>query len=139
MNQSLNYDLTATVAAVRAANLYSSCVTVRQATNIPDVVGQVDLTSAGFADIAGAVAVPCMRAPISPARIYADETKFQNSVESLNVFHLLLDGYYAQVPEAEASLATLQAVVDGVTHEVLGVESDSQKTMTRLKIRQVGA
>lgn len=136
MNQSLQFDLSAPIAAVTAAGLFSSLCTVKQATNVPNAeTGQVDLTDAGFTNII--TDVPCMRAPFNPVRIMADSKATPTMSEEFNPFHLLLNGYYPQVPEALNSPAQLLVIIDGVQHDILGVESDSQKQMTRLHVTQV--
>ena len=121
--------------------LFDSLCTVQEATNIPDSTGQIDLTDTGYASIAGVVNVPCMRSPLSDSRIIATEVNRIEMSESTNLFHVLLDGYFPQVPEALASTGTLRAIIDGVVHQVLGVESSSQLAQalqTRLKVQQVG-
>ena len=51
--------------------------------------------------------------------------------------HLLLNGYYPQMTPDNQIPQGWQAVVDGVTYEILGVEHDSQQQMTRLQVRLV--
>ena len=125
-----------------ALQLFPSRITVNMANNTPDAVGQVDLSFTNPANYTALVEnVPCMRAPASMARILAGETKGTSLTEALNVFHVLLDGYFPQIPEAIRNRAQLQAVIDGVIHEVLGTESSSQLAaagQTRLQVRQVG-
>lgn len=124
--------------AVEAAGLFVSVATVLKATNTKDSVGQVDLTATGFSAIAGCSNVPCMRAPLAMGRPGADTNSTPVMDESVNEFHVLLDGYFPQIPEAEASTGDLKIIIDGVDHQVCGVESDSQGTMTRLRCKQVG-
>lgn len=141
VKQTLGQILAAPVRYVESMGLFDSLCTVQEATNTPDSMGQVDLTDTGYASIAGVVNVPCMRAPASIERIIASENNMVTMSESTNVFHVLLDGYYPQVPEALASTGTLRAIIDGVVHQVLGVESSSQLAQalqTRLKVQQVG-
>ncbi len=141
LQQAVDEVLAAPVAAVENMLLFDSVITVQEATNVPDSLGQVDLTDSGYTTIAGVVNVPCMRAPQAEARVTADEMNGVNISESTNLFHVLLDGYFPQIPEALASTGTLRAIIDGVVHQVLGVESSSQLAaarQTRLKVQQVG-
>lgn len=135
MNQSVS--LAGVVQAVEAAGLFVSLATVLQATNTQDALGQVDLTDSGFAALAGCTNIPCMRAPLSIGRPTADSNSTPTMSESHNEFHVLLDGYFGQIPEADASLGDLKIVIDGVAHQLCGVESDSQFTMTRIRCKQL--
>lgn len=146
MNQSIAGMLEAPVAAVEAAGLFTSVCTVRLATNVTDAMGQVNYVSStdpaidGFADIAGVVAVPCMRAPNSPAKLSGGENDTASRMEQFNSYHVLLDGYFPQIPEPVPSTGDLVAVIDGVVHQVLAVEFSSQRGLsgqTRLEVRQV--
>lgn len=141
MNQSSLFDLAQARNEVNLRGLYSSKCTVQQATNATDALGQVDLTDTGFVNIAGVVNVGCMRAPNSMARIVAGTTDTATLSEAFNLFHVLLDDYYPQIPEAVQGRSELRCIIDGVVHEVLGVEASSQRTsarQTRLECRQVG-
>lgn len=135
MNQAVSFS--GVVQVVEAAGLFDSLATVLQATNTKDALGQVDLTASGFAAIAGCTNVKCMRAPLAVGRPLADERATPTMEESFNEFHVLLDGYFAQIPEALASTGDLKITIDGVEHQVCGVESDSQFTMTRIRCKQV--
>jgi hypothetical protein len=125
---------------VAADYLFDSLITVQQATNTVDALGQVDYTNTGFANIAGVVNVPCMRAPASAARIVSGQTDTAADMEAFNLFHVLLDGYFPQIPEPMQGRAELRAIIDGVQHEILAVEKSSQLAtgnQTRLQCRQV--
>lgn len=135
MNQSVSF--AGVVQAVEDAGLFVSLATVQLATNTKNSVGQVDLTPTGFATISGCVNIPCMRAPLAVGRPMADQVATPQFTMADNEFHVLLDGYFPQIPEAEASTGDLQIIIDGVYHEVCGVESDSQFTMTRIRCKQV--
>jgi len=121
--------------------LYDSLVTVQQATNTTDALGQVDYTATGFANIAGVVNIPCMRAPASMARIVGGEMDAVAQMEAFNLFHVLLQGYFPQIPEPVQGRAELRAIIDGVPHQILAVEKSSQlatANQTRMQVRQVG-
>lgn len=135
MNQQL-IQTSAVMPLARATGLFVSLATVQQATNTQDALGQVDLTNTGFATIAGCSLIPCMRAPYSINNPKADEKESPTMVESMNEFHVLLNDWYPQIPEADASTGDLRVILDGVAHIICGVESDSQFTQTRLRCKQ---
>ncbi len=135
MYQGLQHDFNAVIPGAMAQGQFPSLCTVQVCTNTVDpATGQIDLTDTGFRDIPGAVNIACKRAPQSYARIMVN----QNITEGLNFFHVLLAGYFPQIPEALASTSQNRAIIDGVPHQLLGVESDSLKIMTRLLCKQVG-
>lgn len=122
-----------------ATGLFVSRATVQQAVNTRDALGQVDLTDAGFQTITGCSNIRCMRAPFTVQWPVANETQTAAMVAAYNDFHVLLDDYYPQIPEASASTGDLRIIIDGVTHIVAGVESDSQFTQTRIRCKQEAA
>lgn len=135
MNQAL-IDVSQVMPLAVATGLFISLATVQQATNTLDATGQVDLTDSGFATIAGCANIACMRAPLSFNSPTANEQDTPEKEATDNQFHLLLDDYYPQIPEAAESVGDLRVIIDGITHTVDGVEFDSQKTQTRIHCRQ---
>lgn len=91
--------------------------------------------SGAFVNLAGLVNIPCMKAPQSMLRIAAEERKAEPGVQSLEPFHVLLNGYYPAIPQVTTTRPSLRAIVDGVQYEVMGVEHDSQLQMSRLTVR----
>jgi hypothetical protein len=140
VKQSLGEVLAQPVKEVAQDLLFDSLITVQQARNLTDALGQVDYTNTGFANIAGVVDVPCMRSPASQARIIGGQTDTPTQMESFNLYHVLLQGYFPQIPEPVQGRGELRAIIDGVQHEVLAVEKSSQlatANQTRLQVRQV--
>jgi hypothetical protein len=134
MNQSITIDLASTLRAVEAAGLFSSVCTFQEAIGDPDDLGQSDLVD--WTDVAGLVDIPCMMAPLVPVRpSVSDEQKMQTFTKETTESHLLLDGYFPQV------LQRYRVIVDGAIYtqatDVMGVESDSQKVMTRCAVKRV--
>jgi len=126
--------------AVEQAGFFVSLCTVYESGTSADALGQVDLTTSGFTALAGCVNIPCIRAAISMLRLQAGEIKAVDYTQSFNLFHVLLDGYYPQIPEAIARGGQLRAIIDGVPHQVVGAESSSQLApggQTRLACHQV--
>ncbi len=120
----------AVLTAVEDAELFSSVCTIQSPSQAPDALGQPNLAS--WTDVPGLVNIPCMKSPLLPgsARSTAgDETKAVNLTEEMSESHVLLDGYFPNI------LQRYRAVIDGEPLDILGVESDSQKIMTRMAVR----
>lgn len=140
MYQGIAIDLGAPALEVQNRGLFVSTANIQQATNTPDALGQVDYTATGFQTIPGCGAIPCMRAPMSMARIVSGQTDTQTLMEAFNLFHVLLNGYFPQIPMPVQGRAELRAVVDGVAHQIMAVEQPSEQSpvkQTRLSMRQV--
>lgn len=105
----------------------------------PDLtLGASGAPSGTYADVAGLVNLPCMSAPPSLARLAAGEAKSAGDIESRGLRHVLLNGYYADLaPEQNWGAVGWRAIVDGITYDLLGAESDSQRTQTRLELALV--
>ena len=130
MNQSLIADLSTVVAAVEAVGLFSSLCTIQEAFGSPDVLGQSDLVD--WADVDGLTDIPCMSAPLTIMKpSVGDERDAPTFTADMDTFHVLLDGYYPQI------LQRYRAVIDGVAMDIKGVESDSQKIMTRMACKRI--
>lgn len=142
LNAAINEVLGIPMAVANLNERFPSLCTVNMANNTPDALGQVDLSFSNPANYTAILSeVACMRSPSSVSKVIAGETKTVPMTEALNLFHVLLDGYYPQIPEAINNRAQLQAVIDGRVHEVLGCESSSQlaaANQTRLQVREVG-
>lgn len=132
MYQGLSQEIAAVMKEARATGLFVSVCTVQQADGGFTASGFPD---GGFTNISGVVNIPCTAPPPSVARVQASENKQVDGVQSLVPAHVLLNGYYPQVPFATTTRPALRAVIDGNNFEVMGVEHDSQKQMTRLAVR----
>lgn len=77
--------------------------------------------------------IPCTAPPPSEARIQSTELKGLEEILASGLKHVLLSGYYPALETANAS--GWQCLIDGVTYDVIGGESDSQKTQTRMEVR----
>lgn len=128
MNQFLSYELEATVPLAAESGLFSSLCTIQQRSNTLSVTGQVDLTD--WNDIPTLSNIACqfsIQRPFMPNQGATGKLPQQTDTETM--YHILLQGYYPQI------LQQNQAVVDGRAYEIMAVESDSQKQMTRLACR----
>lgn len=105
----------------------------------------------GYTNVAGMVNISCMDAPPSVARVQATEVKALAEIMSKGMRHLLLFGFFPQLvassnegPIGQGGVAKgWRANVtepDGtvITYDILGAESDSQTTQTRLELQLVG-
>lgn len=129
MLQTITPDLQQVLTAVRQADLFSSLCSISQPTGAFGASGAPVPPPSGYTPTPGLQNIPCMNAPISEARIQATEVRQLAEVLSLNIRHVLLDGYFPTIQTNDL------ASVDGVSYTIMGVESDSQKTMTRLHLR----
>ena|ERR1017187_2357625 len=83
-------------------------------------------------NITGMVDIPCRMAPIMLYRPTDDEIRTSEVEEVFERRQLLLNGFFPQIVNR-----IMQAVVDGVVWPIRGVESDSQRLNTRLKLEQI--
>ena len=144
MLQSLAYDINQAVAEAFNSGLFVPTIQFKQpdgtfgpsgapSGNYVNVPGLVDLFT-------GASAIGCMDSPLSPGTISALEAKSLTEIEGQGIRHLMLDGYYPQVVtnfQAENANMNWRGVVSGINYEVFGVETDSQRTQTRVKLRLI--
>lgn len=128
MNQSLTADILAVVPAAVATGLIHSTLTIQQPDGTYDAAGA---PSGAFVAVTGLSGLTVMAAPISVARIQAEEKKALPQVAEYQFLHVFIPGYYPTIQQ------NWRAVLDGILFEITGVEWDSQKTQTRLKVQQV--
>jgi hypothetical protein len=115
------------VTEVIAAGLDVSLCTIQQSVVAQDADGAPQYTPP--TNVAGLINIPCMNAPLSADAVQATEVRDLEEIQSKGLRHVLLMGYYPQIT------ADLWALVDGVTYDIMGVESDSQTSQTRLKLQ----
>lgn len=77
-------------------------------------------------DVPGLQGLSCQLKPAS-----ADEVTASGVVVSTKLFRVALLGYYPTITTRHV------AVIDGVTYEIVGVDSDSQSNMTYLTAKKV--
>jgi hypothetical protein len=132
--QGLAYEIAAVMPAAIATGLFASLCTIQQLTGAYGPSGAPVQT---WENVAGLVNIPCMDEPPSEGRIQATEVKDLAEIMSLNLRHILLSGYFGQLFDNTGWRAVITEA-DGVTvnnYDILGAESDSQGTMTRLEVR----
>ncbi len=130
MNQSNNLELSSVLDVVRANGLFVSLVTIRQPPAVLLPLNQVDLDPAAFTPVAGLENLRCMKSPLQYGIPREYERRRVNYIEESEHYHVLIDGYYPAIQQRQ------QALVDGLPYDILTVESDSQRVMTRLAIQE---
>lgn len=128
MNQTNSYNFDDVVPAVIASGVAVSLATFQEPDGLLVDAGQ---PSGNYVDVAGYVGLTCMSAPTSIGRITASEKASQPQIESTNQNHVWLAGYFPEI----ASHTEWRCIVDGVTYNVLGGESDSQSRTTRVEVQ----
>lgn len=140
MDQSLFIDISQVMDAAIGSGLFVSLCTIQQPDGALDAGGA---PSGTYVDVPGLVNIPCMSAPSSVGKISAQEQKSITEILATNYRHVLLAGYYGNVAITGTNGVTyygpqpnMRAVIDGTTFDILGSESDSQQTQTRMEVRQ---
>jgi hypothetical protein len=134
MLQTLTRDISNVMVEANRIGLFVSLCTVQQ----PDgVFGASGAPSGNHLPVSGLVNIICQLSPPTDSTIRATEVKSLEEILREGFRHLLLNGYYPQMTPDNQIPQGWQAVVDGVTYEILGVEHDSQQQMTRLQVRLV--
>ena len=128
MRQGIFWDPTEPLALVNDAGLFISLCTIQERTGAVNSMGQVDMTT--WVNVSGLVNLPCMMSVQVPLRPDASaQTRRVEEIDSLGHRHVLIDGWYPQILQSQT------AVIDSARYEIFAVESDSQKTQTRLAVR----
>jgi hypothetical protein len=84
-----------------------------------------------YVPLAGHIDIPCTAPPINTGdSVSPSEIKALEQIEAVNLVHVLLDDYYPSI------ISDYRAVIDGVNWDIVNVESDSQKQMTRLAVKK---
>ena len=141
MNQALIQRAVARVMpAAVATGLFVSLATFQSsdANDFPD-----GFYSGNYQNIAGLVNLPCMAPPESEGSIQATEVKALEEITSSELRHVLFEQFYPQLDQGwRQGWRVLIQEPDGqggyeagVLYDVLGVESDSQSQMSRVRVR----
>ena len=133
MQQGLGYEIAAVMPTALASGLFVSLCTIEQPDGVLIDAGQ---PSGNYVPVAGMINIPCMAPPESSIRINASEVKSEANIQSFSELHVLLNGWF---PALEDGVSMgWRAIVDGVSFDVMGAESDSQGQMTRMVVRFSG-
>ncbi len=140
MIQGLQYEVTQVMPTAVDTGLFVSLATFQSsdAADFPD-----GFYSGDYQDVPGLVNIPCMAPPESEGSIQATEVKALADIVGSELHHVLLNGYYATADMGWRQGWILLIgdndgsgnLINGVQYDVLGVEADSQKQMTRVRVR----
>jgi hypothetical protein len=128
--QGLSFEIGQVIGEAYATGLFVSLFSAQQPSGNLGPSGAPDGT---WIPIAGLSNIPCTAPPPSEARIAATEVKALEEILTLQIKHVLLNNYFPQLNGA--SDMDWRCLIDGVAYDILGVEHDSQKQMTRLEVR----
>lgn len=123
MNQGIQYDVDRVIAEAEATGRFVSFCTIQAHDGTLTVSGAP--SPSGWANVTGYVNLPCIAAPIAAA-----EKKELGQETGIAMLHVILNGLCPAIETA------MRAVLDGITYDILGVDNDSQKTMTTLDLRK---
>jgi hypothetical protein len=135
--QEQGYTVDYAVPAVFETGLIVSLCTIQQPTGEQTADGSPLMTGGdsgdGWNNVAGMINLRCMNGPEADARIRAKTERQTEYIEAFQFRHLFIPGYYAI-----EQFDNWRAIVDGQAYDPIGVESDSQKTQTRLLLQLAG-
>jgi hypothetical protein len=118
------------VPAMISTGLHKSLATFQAPPRGPGFPG-----TAPWTDVPGLVNIPCQFGPEADDGEMAMEFRQQPQTTDTGLHRLEFRGYY---PTLEAGWRSgWRVVVDGVAYDVVGIESDSQRVLTRAKVRLV--
>lgn len=120
--------IAAVMPSALATGLFVSLCDIQQPSGVFGASGAPD---GNYTDVSGLTGIACMKAPPSIKRLTAMEQNSVPTILSVNQSHVLLDAYYPAIQTG------YRAVVDSIAYDIKGVESDSQRVMTRLRVELV--
>lgn len=131
--------------ASTTAQVWSGQLTSLCTIQAPDGARSPDNAPSGnYANVAGLINIPCKDAVLTDGSIQATEAKELEEIMSRSYRHVMLNGYYPTLFRDAVFTGGpggqqmgWQAIVDGITYDLLGAEPDSFNTQTRLKLQLV--
>jgi hypothetical protein len=127
MNQTMTADYTQVIPLALAAGQFPSLCTIQ---DVPGTLNAIGAPVTTFTNVSGLVDIPCKNAPPSNASIIgSDELRLADRTDEKQERHVLLSGYYPQIQ------MKMRAVIDGAPFNIIGVQSDSMSTQTRLQVQ----
>lgn len=131
MYQGLAFDLQQTLRIWEEDQLDISLCTISRRPQPPVVNarGKVDMSRNQYVDVAGLTNIKCQLGVWRMKPDQAAVSRLEDRFNTLAERHALLDGYFPQILQRDL------ATIDGTDYEIMAVESDSQKILTRLALR----
>ena len=132
MNQGLSYEISAVMPAVAQTLLQTSLATFQTLPNVVDALGQADQTN--WVNIAALTNIPCQLSVSSVFRPDQGGTIRQSEgFDILGKRTLELNAYYSLADVRTGK--DFRVLVDGFAYEIMEVEFDSQRQVTRCAVR----
>jgi hypothetical protein len=106
--------------------------TIRQHDGTLEDSGQPTKGDEHYQDVAGAVDIPCRRAPLIQERPTSYEQHSPHVVRSITKFHIMLAGYYPQIHSDH------RAYIGQEVHNIVSVEHSGDNSVTRIRTEITG-
>lgn len=110
------------------SDFYPSLCTIQEATETQDGFGEVDETWSGVVALTN---LPCVLAPLGMGSPERQEVRRPDGTIEVATHHASIAGRFPEITPK------MRAVVDGGTYAILGVDMDSQRRTTRLRLEVV--
>jgi hypothetical protein len=136
MNQAITSDISGVMELVRASGLLVSLCTITVSPEVFGDSGAPDPT-AEWPALAGHVDIECTAPPLlTDDKMFATERKFIPETLGYYMRHVLLGGYYPTIQsKMRANIrAARTAASTAIVFDIVNVESDSQRQMTRMAL-----
>lgn len=128
MYQGIQYDLNAVTVEAAKAGQFPNLCTIQDIPGTYDTIGAPTMT---FTNVTGLVNIPCKSAPPSKSSLAGSaEMRMEDRTSEKQERHVVLNGYYPAI------VKRMRAVIDGQPWNIMGVESDSFETVTRLYVQE---
>lgn len=98
--------------------------------NVPTVDDLGQPVEAWTAAVTGLRDLPCSIAPFT-GQVNMSEARRVGQILDVEEHHVALPGAYPEI------LVTMRAVVDGVAWQIIGVDIDSHRETTRLRVQRI--
>lgn len=137
-NFSIASGIAGVMGAALATGLFVSLVNIYQPSGTLTASGAPDGV---YVPVSGLQGIRAMNAPVSVDSYNINSTS-QNAVaqvQSIELRHVLLERWYPELsPTTNWGNTGWICEVDGVRHDILAAEQDSQLQMTRLRLQKAG-
>lgn len=108
--------------------MYPLRCTIQSATKAADAYHELIETWSNFA---GHVNLPCAFARVGGGQVGLTEVRRTDQLLDIEDRHIALRGYFPDITPQ------MRAIVSGETYEVVGVDHDSHRQTTRVRVRKV--
>ena len=138
MNQDVTLDLSIAIKAVKAMGLMKFLCTIKTPPEVRDAVGRRSADADDWNILAGHENITCFASPSIIPRVTASkEDKMSDWIGERTELHVLLDTYYPAIRQSYRATISHTVGTDTFTtdFDILGVEKDSQLTMTRMAVQ----